>query len=188
MEGCWGVRVVYIWELTGILTRYFTNRRNMDKYEARQRIVQLLSETEKLIPKTLDADLAIFDNFQSIPAWHNYESEIWERGELIRNIFLEYKVLCKDPELMERIVAICLNRNSKRGRQSFIMLLWNEDCKVYAEKLISQLDDKFVYGHIIEGLNKMKASGYVNLVKPYCVDKITWIKNQAKKYVDQYGC
>lgn len=158
----------------------------MDKKEARQSVMQLLSETEKLIPKTLDAGLAAFDNLQNIPTWDNYEFEIWKHGELIRNIFLKHKVLNKDPELLDRIVNICLNRNSKRGRQSFIMLLWNKDCQLYADKIISQLDDKFVYGHIIEGLNKMKASGYVGIVKPYCDDKITWIKNQAKKYVDQY--
>jgi len=44
-----------------------------------------------------------------------------------------------------------------------------------------------VNGHIIEGLNKMKAEQFVSLVEPYTTDKNTWKRNQAKKYIKGYG-
>jgi len=78
------------------------------------------------------------------------------------------------------------NKNAKRGRQSFIMLLWFKHCEKYAPILLDQIEDDFVRGHIIEGLNKMKASGYTEIVKKYTNDKTTWIKNQAKKYIENW--
>ena len=48
-------------------------------------------------------------------------------------------------------------------------------------------NDDFVNGHIIEGLNKMKAEQFVSLVEPYTTDKNTWKRNQAKKYIKGYG-
>lgn len=61
------------------------------------------------------------------------------------------------------------------------------DSRKYGAGLISQLDDNFVYGHIIDTIYKMKASEFIEIIKPYCNDKETWIRNKAKKYVEKYG-
>jgi hypothetical protein len=158
----------------------------MDKEQAKLKILELLHETEKLIPKDNVPNLDPTDGFSDIPQWHSFEHDIWKNGETIRQLFKEYKTLSQDKNIVENILSICLNRNAKRGRQSFIMLLWNKKHAEYADKLVSQIDDKFVDGHIIEGLNKMKTPYYLNQVRPFCSDKTTWIRKQAKKYIDQY--
>ena len=159
----------------------------MNKTEAKEKILFFIDEAENLVPKDIEPDLPYSKILKGIPEWHKYENEIWKLGEEIRQLLNEHKELYKDKDLFDRIISICLNRNSKRGRQSFIMLLWNKSNAHYAERLIKELDDKFVYGHIIEGLNKMEVSGYSDIVKPFCLDKNTWIRNQSKKYVQHYG-
>jgi hypothetical protein len=158
----------------------------MDKEHSIQKILELLKETEKLIPNNLVPDLDPIDGFPDVPKWHKFESDIWKNGEMVRQILREHKSLLADKYLLDRIFSICSNRNAKRGRQSFIMLLWNKYGNPFADKLVEQLDDKSVDGHIIQGLNKMKASGYVSKVQPFCFDKSTWIRKQAQKYIEKY--
>ena len=158
----------------------------MDKEQLRQDVTKLLQETERLIPVDYVPDLDPHNGFPEIPKWHQFEDSIWKNGEAIRQLFNHNKTLTKDKDISEKILSICLNRNAKRGRQSFIMLFWNKDSTQYAEKLVSQLDDNFVNGHIIEGLNKMKVPYYVSQVKPFCVNKTTWIRKQANKYIEKY--
>lgn len=158
----------------------------MDKEQAKLKIIELLHETEKLIPDENVLNLAPLDGFRDIPQWYSFEHEIWKNGDTIRQLFMQHKTLPEDKKMLENILSICLNRNAKRGRQSFIMLLWNKKYSEYAEKLVSQIDDKFVAGHIIEGLNKMKTPYFSAQVRPFCSDKTTWIRKQAQKYIDQY--
>ena len=159
----------------------------MDNIEAKQRILTLINKAEELTPQVFEDNLPSKKDLLGEPEWHFYEHEIWKLGEEIRQILLSNKPLKKDNELIERIIKICTNRNSKRGRQSFIMLLWSKDYSKYADKLISQLNDRFVYGHVIESLNKMKVEGFSKIIKPYCEDKVTWIRNQAIKYINQHS-
>jgi hypothetical protein len=166
------------------VTDNLTNK--MDKEQAKLKILELLHETEKLIPKDYVPNLDPIDGFPDIPQWHSFEHEIWKNGETIRQLFKEHKTLSQDKNIVENILSICLDKNAKRGRQSFIMLLWNKKYSEYADKLVSQIDDKFVDGHIIEGLNKMKTPYYLKQVRPFCSDKTTWIRKQAQKYIDQY--
>ena len=158
----------------------------MTKEEAIIKIKKIVRETSKLIPLSYEDNLPPIKLYPDIPAWHSYEGEIWQKGEEIRQLLCEHKNLRKDKELLQLILSIALNRNAKRGRQSFIMLLWYKHCAEYADLLIKQIDDDFVRGYIIEGLNKMKAGQFVPLVRPYQTDKLTWIRNQAKKYINQY--
>jgi hypothetical protein len=100
--------------------------------------------------------------------------------------FYEHKKLRRDKQLLEKILTIALNRKAKRGRESFIMLLWYKHCQKYAQLLIEQIDDDFVRGHIIKGLNKMQASNFIEIVTNYKNDNNTWIRNEAKKYINKY--
>lgn len=158
----------------------------MEKEQAKLKILELLSETEKLIPKNLVPNLDSIEGFPDVQQWHSFELEIWKNGESIKQLFKEHTILTHDNYITEKILSICLDRNAKRGRQSFIMLLWNKRYAEYADKLVSQIDDKFVNGHIIEGLNKMKTSSYVTQVRPFCSDKTTWIRKQTQKYIEQF--
>lgn len=158
----------------------------MTREEAKIEIKEIVGRTSRLIPPVYVKDLPPSKQFPDVPQWHGYEYEIWRNGERIRQILLEHNALRKDKELLDLFLTIALDRNAKRGRQSFIMLFCYKHCAGYAELFVQQLDDDFVCGHIIEGLNKMKAGQFVSLVKPFTTYKITWIRNQAKKYIKRY--
>ena len=87
---------------------------------------------------------------------------------------------------IERIVKICLDKRAKRGRQSFVMLLGKKMFSEYAEQIASLLNDDDVDGQVIDTLYKMQAGQYVNLITPFAEHKITWIKNEAKRYIKKY--
>lgn len=155
----------------------------MTKEEAKETIEDIVRRTVQRIPSTYEKDLPPMKHFPDVPQWHNYEYAIWKNGEQIRQILLEYKNLRKDKSLFDLFLLVALNRNAKRGRQSFILLFGYKSCAEYADLFVRQLDDIFVRGHILEVLNKMKVPHYVSLVMPYITDEETWIRNQAKKYV-----
>ena len=165
----------------------------MTKEEAKKEIEGIVKKTLKLIPLTYEENLPPMDltfggilrqKSTDIPEWHDYEHSIWQNGEKIRQILCEHKSLRKDKELLDLFLVVALNKNAKRGRQSFIMLFGYQHCSEYADLLIKQIDDNFVNGHIIEGLNKMKVRKFGSIVKPFTTDKTTWIRKQAKKYIE----
>lgn len=153
--------------------------------EAKQRILDIIKQAQKLTPGRLEPNLPDFE--EGIPDWHDYEHKIWGLGEKIRQILFLNKRLRKDTEIQQGILSICLNANSKRGRQSFIMLLGNVNCAAYSDEIASQLSDDFVDGHVIDTLYKMKVENYAPNILPYCTHKKTWIRNLAKKYIAKYG-
>ena len=156
------------------------------KLETKQKILELIEKAENLTPKKMEKDLPNMKDHPDVREHHFYENEIWEIGENIRQLILQHKGLRKDDFLNDRIINFCLNRNSKSGRESFVMLLWYKHNQKYAEKLVSLIDDKYVYGHIIEGLNKLQVDGYCEKVSKFTNDKRKWIKKQAIKYVEKY--
>ncbi len=159
----------------------------MNKEVVKRKILNLIVEAENLIPMEFEQNLLPSKLFPRVPEWHIYERKIWENGEIIRQLFSESKVLFKDQAIISRILSICLNRKSKRGRQTFILLLANKDCEMYAHKLIPELEDTFVCGHIITCIYKMENGKYVDKVKPFCDVEETWIRNIAKKYILKYS-
>lgn len=158
----------------------------MNKEEAKEKIKDIVGKTVKLIPPTYEKDLPPTELFKDVPEWHDYEYKIWDNGERIRQILLEHKSLRKDKSLLDLFLTVALSRNAKRGRQSFIMLFEYKQCTEYAHLLVKQIDDTFVRGHIIRALNRMKAGQYVSLVMPYTMDKTAWVRNEAKRYVNQH--
>ncbi|HJH38423.1 MAG TPA: hypothetical protein K8V76_04460 [Bacteroides ovatus] len=158
----------------------------MTKEEAKEMINEIVEKTIKLIPIIYEENLPPSKQIPDVPQWHDYEYEIWKNGEQIRQILFEHKNLRSDKTLLNSFLAIALNRNAKRGRQSFILLFGYNFCAEYSNFFIEELDDVFVRGHIINVLNKMKTPNYVSLIMPYTTDKIAWIRNEAKKYVKQH--
>lgn len=158
----------------------------MTKEEAKKKIQDIVRKTEKVIPLTYVENLPPIDKKNpDIPKFHDFEHEIWIKGSAIKQILCEHTSLRKDKSLLESFLSIATNRNAKRGRQIFIMLLAYKHCAEYAPFLIKQIDDSFVDGHVISTLNKMNVYQYTSFIMPFTTDKIAWIRNEAKKYISR---
>jgi hypothetical protein len=153
----------------------------------KEKIINLINKAETLTPQKIEKDLEPLDEFSQVQNWHKYEIDIWEIGEKIRQVIISKKSLRKDTEIIELIIKFCLNKNSKRGRQSFILLLGYKHLSKYAPQLINLIDDKYVYGQIIDTICKMQATGFEKKILPFRTDKNTWIKNTAIKYTEKYS-
>lgn len=164
--------------------RRIKKKKDMD---VEKKVLKIIKEVETLIPPTLEPNLLPNNLLPNIPEWHSFEHKIWQKGEAIRQLLKGQKKIRTQSNISDKIFEISTNRNAKRGRQSFIMLRGNIDSKKYGARLISQLDDNFVYGHIIDTIYKMKIPEFVEIIKPYCNDKEAWIRNKAKKYIEKYG-
>ena len=161
-------------------------KEKITKLETKQKVLELIEKAENLTPEKMEKDLPNMKDHPDVREAHFYENEIWRIGEEIRVLILEHKGLRKDDFINDKIISFCLNRNSKKGRQSFIMLLWYKHNQKYAERLASLINDKYVYGHIIEGLNKLQIEGYCEKVSEFKNDEKKWIKKQANKYIEKY--
>ncbi|MEW7290514.1 hypothetical protein [Aquimarina sp. 2304DJ70-9] len=150
-------------------------------------IIKLINKANTLTPEKLEKNLNPIEGFPDVPDWHKYESDIWAIGEEIRQILYSKKILRKDKEINDLIIEFCLNKNSKRGRQSFVLLLGYKHLSEYAPKLIQMINDKSINGQIIYTLYKMQTKGYEKEIEPFTKDKITWIRKIAIKYVEKYG-
>ena len=139
----------------------------MTKEEAKNTILELLYKTKQVIPSQLQPDLPPGKYSGKQPEWYSFEHTVWGMGEKIRQIFVEYKALQKDTDILDEIIKICTNPNAKRGRQSFIMLLGYKHCFTYGDKLITQINDCGVYGHVIYTLLKMRAYNFTKEIKPF---------------------
>ena len=158
----------------------------MDKEAIKKKILKKVDEAEKFIPLDLEPNLPSSAMFPDVPEWHAYEHQIWKIGSDILELIKGCPALKKDDELYQQFLKICLNRSCKRGRQSFIILFWYKQHSKYAEPILTQLDDEFITGHVLEAILKMKISGYNDLMQRYTNHKTTWIRNVAKKYLAQH--
>ncbi len=155
--------------------------------ETRYQILALVTMAEEAIPSTLQRDLPPGENTSGSSEWHSFEHSIWALGENIRQLYIKNKFLRKDVAIQRAILRIATNSKAKRGRQSFIMLFGYTFCAQFANQIAEQLSDPHVCGHVIDTLLKMRSSEFVSEVEPFTRDKTTWIRNKAKRYIDQYG-
>ena len=155
------------------------------KAEILDKAEKLVLRAEKLIPKILEPNLLPMNLFPDVPEWHDFEHKIWRLGEDLRELIKINPMLRKEDKLLQRILKISINRNAKRGRQSFIMLFDRKDLSNFAKYLVSELDDEFVNGQVIITIQKMHAAGFESEVKPFTEHKHAWIRNAAKKYLIQ---
>jgi hypothetical protein len=155
--------------------------RELDK----EKIIEYLREVKSLIPNVLEPDLPPSKLFPDVPEWHSYEFKVWQIGEKIRQILVKDNKLKEDEEIAEQIVRIAANRNVKRGRQSFIMLLGSKRYAKYASQIINHINDEFVYGHVLSTIIKMQVWDYKYEIEPLVSDKSAWIRNKAKKYIEK---
>ena len=157
----------------------------MDRKVFDNELGRLLTKAESLIPEENLPDLPFMELAPDVHDWYMFEHELWEVGEDIRQFLLENKNKLNVSQI-ERIVKICLDKRAKRGRQSFVMLLGKKMFCDYAEQIASLLNDDDVDGHVIDTLYKMGATGYADLIEPFLTHNRTWIRNEAKRYIQKY--
>ncbi len=158
----------------------------MNRAEFDACIDNFLLSAEKLIPQNALPDLPFMELAPTVHDWYDFEHALWEIGEDIRQLVSsERKEL--NTEQTARVCRICTDTKAKRGRQSFVMLLGKKKFLPFAEQLAVLLPDDDIDGHIISALYKMGASQYIERVKPYTNHSITWIRNEAKRYIQKYG-
>ena len=145
----------------------------------------LIKKTVEKIPDTELPDLPYMKEAPDVHEWYMFEHEIWDIGEEIRQLVVKHKKKFTE-EQITRIISICLDRRAKRGRQSFVMLLNKKAYCDYSERIISLLSDDDVEGHVIYSLYRMQAGQYNELIKPFLNHKRTWIRNEAKRYIQRY--
>ncbi len=158
----------------------------MKKAEFESQLNSSLFSAEKLIPEIDLPDLPYMELAPTVHDWYDFEHELWEIGENIRQLILTEK---KDlsTEQADQVCKICENVKAKRGRQSFVMLLGKKRFLPYADRIANILPDVDIDGHVISTLYKMGASQFTAQIKPYTNHAITWIRNEAKRYIQKYG-
>ncbi len=146
---------------------------------------KLLIKAEEIIPDEYLPDLPYMELVPDVHEWHMFEHELWNIGEEIRQFLLKNNRKLNENQI-DRIINICIDKRAKRGRQSFVMLLGKKGYCSYSEKIIHLLNDEDVDGHIIDTIYKMQAGQYVELIEPFLKHKRTWIRNEAKRYIQKY--
>ena len=157
----------------------------MDRKVCDNELDTLLTRAEALIPEENLPDLPYMDLAPDVHGWYEFEHKLWGIGEEIRQFLSENKNKLNEKQI-ERIVSICLDKKAKRGRQSFVMLLGRKIYSSYADKIVTVLNDDDIDGQVIDTLYKMGAKEYVERIEPFLTHNRTWIRNEAKRYVQKY--
>ena len=158
----------------------------MTRSEFDARIDSLLLSAEKLIPQEKLPDLPFMELAPTVHDWYDFEHTLWKIGEDIRQLILSERKELNNEQTV-RICRICADTKAKRGRQSFVMLLGKKRFLPFAGQLAVLFPDDDIDGHIISTLYRMGASQYAEYIKPYTNHPITWIRNEAKRYIQKYS-
>lgn len=146
---------------------------------------RLFAKAEALIPDELLPDLPYMEEVPDVHDWYTFEHQLWGVGEEIRQLVVEYNMKFNNNQI-DRIIKIGLDKRAKRGRQSFVMLLGRKKYADYANEIVKILEDDDVDGQVIHTLYKMQAGQYVELMKPFLNHKRTWIRNEAKRFIQKF--
>ncbi len=79
------------------------------------------------------------------------------------------------------------NRTCLRGRTRAEPRNGMDSSTPFARKIAEQLPDTQVRGHAIDTLTKMRGPDFSQAIEPFTQDKVTWVRNKAKRYVKRYG-
>ncbi len=145
---------------------------------------KLLKSAEDRIPDEVLPDLPFMEFADDVHDWYDFEHEIWEIGEDVRQLTLGHNKKFT-PLQAERILRICEDERVKRGRQSFVLLLGKKRYSEYADRIAPLLSSDDVDGQVIDTLYKMGAFGYADEVRTFLNHNRTWIKNSAKRYLEK---
>ena len=150
----------------------------------KEAVMRLVKEATEHIPDSRPADLSPTELIPEVPEWHGFEHELWRIGEEVRRVINEKTALRKHHEIYARFLEIAQNRSGMRGRQSWILLFAYKPCGSWAREIARLIPDPDIEGHVISVIYKMKAPGFSKEVLPYQDSKVTWIRKEAKRYLE----
>lgn len=127
------------------------------------------------------------DYFYGASDWSDYEHDIWALGEAVRQLIVGDKKWRNSAALVDTVIEVATNKAYGKGRQSFVMLLGSFRHKRIGPTLCALLNDNEVVGHAVSALRKARLETYVQQVKPIASHTETWIRNEAKKYVERFS-
>lgn len=157
---------------------------HMNRDDFNSALNSLLDEAESIIPNEDLPPLPFRNDCLDVHDWYDFEQRLWDKGEEIRKLIVkERRELNKDQS--NRVCDICLNKNAKRGRQSFVLLLGKKRYIEYASKIADLLSDDDVDGQTINTLYKMGTTEYQELIKTFLNHNRSWIRNEAKRYINR---
>ncbi len=150
----------------------------------REAIERRILIASQLMPNSRPVDLPPTDTIPDVPAWHDYEHQLWRLGEEVRQLLIKQPTLRKDELLCSSIFEIAANRTGMRGRQSWVSLFGCKPCSDWALKIAGLLPDPDIDGHIISTLNKMKSPHFTDKILPYRESRTTWVRKEAARYLE----
>lgn len=156
----------------------------MDRNTFDSQIHQLLTEASAEIPIDPLPDLPGLPSFPEVPQWHPHEHILWKIGEQMRQLMAESGNHLNDDHI-DAVLQICRNPNAGRGRQSFVLLLGKVRYARFADAIVPLLQDPDVCGQAVNTLYKMKASGHTDAVRPLLDHEQTWIRKEARRYLQK---
>lgn len=115
--------------------------------------------------------------------WYGYESVLWTMGEAFRQILKRQPHLCRSPDLLGFVGALCLDPIYGKGRESFTMLLGHYGGLPQAPQLIALLSDSEVDGHALLALRKLGIAGGREKALSLLADGKGWKRQEARKYL-----
>lgn len=161
-------------------------RRSMTARVTTAEVIEIARNALLLAPTAFPADQPV-DRFSGQPKWFPFEIRCWELGEQIRRQLVESPRLRDDSRVGGAILEVIEHNHLRRGRQSFVMLLGSVKFASFAPRLVRWVSDPDVAGHVVDTLLKMRASGYVDVVRPYIASEFSWIRRKAKTFVERYA-
>jgi hypothetical protein len=156
-------------------------------YETPEAIIAACLSAMALAPPIFPMDLPPDPLASDVPAWHKFENSAWAIGETIRQSLKARPNLKRDPAVLHAIIEVIKNRNLRRGRESFVMLLGFTGAAKHAATVAGFAGDPDVCGHVVDTLLKMRVPGYIAQVSELTSHKRAWIRRLAKKYVERYA-
>jgi hypothetical protein len=122
------------------------------------------------------------------PDWYGFEDRLWELGESIRQVLSKKRKWRQSEQLLEAFAEILRDARLGKGRQPFAELLARGGGSVYRDELIAAVDDRDIAGHAVRALRIAKIAGAESNVQRLLARKPpTWIKHEAKKYLQLFA-
>jgi hypothetical protein len=151
-----------------------------------EEIIAAAKDALRLSPAEFPGDQPL-NKISGQPEWHSFEHGCWKLGEFIRQKLLKAPRLREDRRLVGAILDVIDQRNLRRGRQSFVMLLGSVKAAHVAPRIARWAGDPDIAGHVVDTLLKMRVPGYADVVRPHVSSKYTWIRRKAKTYMERYA-
>jgi hypothetical protein len=120
----------------------------------------------------------------SLRVWYSFEYNIWRLGENLRNI-IKKRNFKKSARVEKTIIDVLMNNRYGKGRETFALLVGEFKFHLSDKQIEILLEDKDIYGHLINSLRKLKIKGFDEKMKSIINSEKGWIKSEAKKYLDK---